>query len=97
MSHSFSDEELQALSSLSASAKVQLLEILGFTRFRNSHEASCCTLQGSGYICTCVAPASAWEAPGEVSRFLGETFEERKEFSRRRLAAEDGQSPSWRI
>lgn len=99
--HLLDEKELQALTELSAAAKVQALEAMGFLRTRNSHSPGCTTFQGSGYICTCLAPESTWSAPAEVCRFLGESLAERRAYTQLRNAHENdgGGSPvkSWRI
>lgn len=99
--HLLSPEELQGLTALSAAAKLQVLEALGFVRYRSNHERSCASLQASGYICTCIAPQSVWSAPEDVYHFLGESLTERKAYTERRNVHDnDGEGPrvkSWRI
>lgn len=99
--HLLDEKELQALTELSPAAKLQALEAMGFTRSRDSHQSTCTTLQGSGYICTCVAPESVWSAPEEVYRSLGESFAERKAYTSLRNAHDnDGEGEPvkrWRI
>lgn len=69
--------------------KLALLEEMGFTRTRAEHQISCTSIQGSGLICTCLAPPSKWLAPADVRKHLHETHDERAEYTARRSAWED--------
>lgn len=69
--------------------KLALLEEMGFIRTRVEHQITCTSIQGSGLICTCVAPVSKWEAPADVRKHLHETHPERVEYTSRRSSWED--------
>jgi hypothetical protein len=72
------EELLKEGPGLPPKVKLALIKAMGFTRHRAAHQMSCASLQGSGYICTCVWPATTWSAPDDVLAHLGQTFAERK-------------------
>lgn len=69
--------------------KLAILREMGFTRTRAEHTITCTSIQGSGLICTCIAPTSKWSAPVDVRKHLNETHPERVEYTARRSAWED--------
>ena len=69
--------------------KVQLLKAMGFAPRRNRHAVDCLSIQGPGYICTCVIPQTVWRMPDDVTEFLGQTLEERKAQTLERIRKTD--------
>lgn len=81
-------ELIQHTEDISAEMKLKIIEALGFRPSRARHAMGCASLQGDGLICTCVIPETVWEQPEDVTTFRHETRGERKEETRRRMAAE---------
>lgn len=69
--------------------KVQLMEAMGFTPQRQPHQLSCMSIQGSGYICTCVQPPTVWIQPHDVDVLRHETPNERRAATQARNAQEE--------
>lgn len=74
-----SEEILASAKLFPAELKVKLAEAMGFAQGKAPHEMGCVSIQGSGLICTCVEPEILWTNPDDVSEFLEDTFEIRKE------------------
>lgn len=63
--------------------KVRIIEAMGFTPFRDSHQPECPKVWDRGLICNCVPPTTVWGPPTDVQVLRKETWEDRLQQVRR--------------